>query len=118
MQDADGFLFDVFAGGEKVDQHAETIRIQLDCQGIDGEIPAIEIEFDGAHFHHRQGGWKLIVFHPGGCHVNFSSIRENYYGGAEFCMGMDPGADHGRIFSGKCDAIAFDDDIEILIFAI
>ena len=46
VQHAYNLLFDILPGRKKIDQRAETIRIQLDSQCVDRKVPPVEIEFD------------------------------------------------------------------------
>ena len=115
VQYSNRFCLDVLLGIKKIDEGAEPVGIELDYQGIDGKISTEKIQFDGTHFHRGQGGGKFVIFHPGRGHINFKPVRENDHGGSEFCVGMNTGVDHFRVFFGKGNAVAFDNDINVLI---
>jgi hypothetical protein len=44
---------------EKIDEHPEAVRVELDCERVDREIASVEVQLDGAHLDDRQRRGEL-----------------------------------------------------------
>ena len=85
--------FDIPLGPEEIQQGAELPGVELQRQGVDGEVPAVEVHLDGAVFHDGQRPRGLVIFGAGGGHVDFEAVGENDHRGLEFLEFPGPGAE-------------------------
>ena len=65
VKDPNGFFIYILLGRKKIDECAESIRIEPDGKRIDGKIAPEQIQFDGAHFNCGQCGRILVILHSG-----------------------------------------------------
>jgi len=114
----DYFFLDISLGRKKIDQGTEFIFIQLNRQGVHGKISTKQIQAYRAHFHDGQGCRKFIVFKSCRGDIDFKAIGKDNNGGTEFFICMNSGTCSGCEFFCKCDAVTFNDDINIFIGAV
>jgi hypothetical protein len=88
-------------GPEKIQQGAELPGVELQRQGVDGEVPAVEVHLDGAVFHDGQRPRGLVIFGAGGGHVDLKAVGENDHRGLEFLEFPGPGPEPGRKAPGE-----------------
>ena len=108
-------LLHIPVGPEKVQQHPELLRVEIDRQGIDGEVPAVKVHLDGAVFHDGQGPRGIVILGAGRGHIDFEAVREDNHRGLEFLEDPGPGPVAGGKGLGKGDAVTFDDQVHVQI---
>ena len=115
VEQADAALFDIPLGPEEIQQGPELLGVELQRQGVDGEVPAIEVHLDGAVFHDGQRPRSLVIFGPGGGHVDFEAVGENDHRGFEFLEFPGPGPEPRRKLPGEDNGVPFNDDVDVQV---
>ena len=118
MKNPDGFSLYVFMGRKEIYEGSEIIGIQPYGQGVDGEIPAKQVQFYTAHFHSWKGCREFIILHPGRGYIDLESVFKDDDRCSEFSMRVKPGSVKTRELFCEFNTFAFDDDIDVLVSAI
>ena len=82
---------------EVVDQNAEMPFIELHRQGVDGEVPAVEIELDRGMFNVGERAGMEVVFEPRRGDIEFEAVGEDDHRRTELVVAAHPAA----LFPGK-----------------
>ena len=115
VQHADDAVLDVLLAAEEVHEAAKGGRAEVDGQGIDGEVPAVEVHLERREFHDGQGGRVFIVFEPGRGHVDLLSRGQDEHGRAEFEVGPHAGVQPLAQGVGKGHAVALHHQVDVVV---
>ena len=113
MKNPNDFFFHVFLSAEIIDQRSVIPLVQFHSQGVDGEIPSIEIHLEGTHLHLRGSSRGVVGLNAGRGHIHLETVRKNENHGSEFFMASDFDLVVFGEFLGELDAIALNDNVHI-----
>ena len=92
------------------------LRIQAHCQGVHGEIPAIEIPSDGTHLHSGKGPGSGVVLVSRCRHIDFEAVIEQEDCGSEFLVTAHSARGKLRCqLLGKSDAVPLYNEIDVQV---
>ena len=101
-----GLFLEVPLAPEVVDQNAEVGLVQLQGQGVDGEVPAVQVQLQGRGLHDGQGRRGLVMLQPGRGHVDLEPVGQDHHRGPELLVIPHPGPVALSELLGEPDPVA------------
>src|SRR5439155_2427660 len=83
MEDAEDLVFEIAQASIEIHELTEAARVQADGQGVDREVPAVEIVLDRTWFDRVESAWMSVGFPASGGHVQLEAIRKDDQGRGE-----------------------------------
>src|SRR3990172_2973086 len=116
VKGADESVAQVALAAPEVEHVAESAAVEAEGEGVDGEVAAVQVEFDAGVFNFGQGRGLGVEFGAGRDEVEMgegSVGRQFPLGRAETLMSDDPATEGGGATAGEGGGVAFDDEIKI-----